>query len=184
MREQVEALEHHADPQADLALDPASPGGSIGGKSQAVDRHRPGLETLQPVEATEKRALAAARRPDDRRYLAGPTDRLTPLRTSIAPCHLTRSMTSIMLMPPPLLSCQGPESPSDHRENHESGRLIIIYMYDRGQSNSIAPPVLLARIEYSLVNSIRVMTEQTEVSLKRAMKSLVTGGSRSAPPGE
>ena len=51
-----------------------------------------------------------------------------------------------------------------------------MYSAATASANSIAPPVLLARIEYSLVSSISVITEQTDVSLNSAMKSLVTGG--------
>ena len=43
-------------------------------------------------------------------------------------------------------------------------------------ANSMIAPVLCARIEYCLVSSTTVITEQTEVSLNSAMKSLVTGG--------
>ena len=43
-------------------------------------------------------------------------------------------------------------------------------------ANSTTPPVLLARIEYRFVSSTSEITEQTEVSLNSAMKSLVTGG--------
>src|SRR5271157_6458361 len=73
MRKQVEALEDHADPQANLALNPGSLGGSIvGANPQAVDGDGPPLECLQPVETTQEGALATARRPDDRRHLAAP----------------------------------------------------------------------------------------------------------------
>ena len=51
-----------------------------------------------------------------------------------------------------------------------------MYSTAAARANSTAPPVLLARIEYCLVSSTSVITEQTEVSLNRAMKSLVTGG--------
>ena len=43
-------------------------------------------------------------------------------------------------------------------------------------ANSTTAPVLLARMLYCLVSSVTAITEQTEVSLNRAMKSLVTGG--------
>ena len=54
--------------------------------------------------------------------------------------------------------------------------LISRYKSAVSAANSSVAPVSLACTMYCLVSSITVITEQTDVSLNRAMKSLVTGG--------
>ena len=103
------------------------------------------------------------------------TLRVTPRSTSSVPCRFTRSRASIMRRPPPFAP-QRPSRRSDHRENHDNGTLIAMYRTAVAIANSITPPVLFARIEYCFVSSTSVITEQTDVSLKSAMKSFVTGG--------
>src|SRR4051794_22058031 len=70
VREQVEALEDHANPQADLAMDPRAGGRAIVGvNSQAANGHAAGLKGFEAVETPEERALAAAGGPDDHGHL-------------------------------------------------------------------------------------------------------------------
>src|SRR5271165_2342825 len=142
MGKQVEALEDHADPQANLALNPASLRGSImGAKPQAVYRDGSTLKCLQPVEATQERTLAAARSSNNRRHFAAPDrevhslqnlDRSVPLDQVV---HLDRAHATA-----PPFTPRAPNRLSDHRENQDRGKLIIIYRNETAKANSIAPP--------------------------------------------
>ena len=68
------------DVAADLAQQPLAAGLGLVGGERRVRRRAPALlEPLQPVQAAQERALAAARRPDDRRDLArAATESVTP----------------------------------------------------------------------------------------------------------
>ncbi len=65
---------------------------------------------------------------------------------------------------------------SRYDASRASGMLIIRYNSAVMAASSKVAPVLLRCTLYCLVSSITVITEQTLVSLNRAMKSLVTGG--------
>ena len=126
MREQVEALEHHPHSLADLSMDPMPfrrGRDPIGGEPQAVDRDPARLEPLQAIQAAEERALAAARWPDDGGHLA------LSDRQAHAPEDLDRTVPLDQInhfdhANTPPFSPLEPSRRSDHRENHESGRLI------------------------------------------------------------
>src|SRR5512141_732769 len=66
MRKEVELLEHEAD-LTPHRLQQARVGSRVGGGCQHAAAHADlaALERLKPVEAAQKRALAAAGRPDD-----------------------------------------------------------------------------------------------------------------------
>ncbi len=90
---------------------------------QAVDLHPARLEPLQAVQAAEERALAAARRPDDRRHLA-PIDRQADAAEDLhRPEPLAQVFDFDHASAPPFTPAIASRR-SDHRENHESGTLI------------------------------------------------------------
>ena len=76
VREEVEALEHHAEAGADaphvaLAVELAAAGGVVAVADQhVVEQDLAGLVLLEEVEAAQQRRLARAARPDDGHYLA------------------------------------------------------------------------------------------------------------------
>jgi hypothetical protein len=126
VREQVEALEDHAELEPDLPERPlARLAARAGVELEAVDRDRAPLECLESVQAAEERALAAAGGADDRRHLA-PRDRerdppedlegAMPLDQAIDVDHAR--------MPPfePAASIRR----SDQRENQERGMLMAM----------------------------------------------------------
>jgi hypothetical protein len=76
MREQVEALEHHAEAGADAADVPfaveLAPAGSVAAVADQciVEQHLAGLVFLEEIETAQQRRLARATRPDDGHDLA------------------------------------------------------------------------------------------------------------------
>ena len=96
----------------------------VGVEPEAVDGHRPALERLQAVEAAEERALAAARRADDRRDLAPGDPERDPPEDFQRPVPLDQAVD----LDHPITPFLGSASirRSTHRENHDSGRLIAM----------------------------------------------------------
>src|SRR5262249_324487 len=136
-------------------------------QADLVDRDGPVLEPLQAVQAAQEGALAAAGRPDDRRDFPAPDVQVDAPEDFQSPVPLDQPPDLDHHGAPPFASSL-PSIRSDHRENHDSGRLISRYRTDVATANSSTPPVLLARIWYCLLSSTSVMTEQTDVSLNSA----------------
>ncbi len=124
VREEVEALEDHPDEAPNRAEDPrAGQRRGLDAQAQAGDRHRPPLEGLQAVQAAQERALAPARRADDRRHLAREHSERYPME------HLQRAVTLDQVVHlnhahAPPFALEASNRRSDLRENHDSGRLI------------------------------------------------------------
>ena len=151
----------------------AGPG--VGVEAQAIDRNRARSNVSSPfrqrrnvllpppegpmITATSPRATASDHPAEDLQRSI-PLHQVADLDHSPAP----------PFAPPRLQPALRP--PREPRKRHAHPHVE----HRRRQRELQHAPVLLPRIEYCLVSSTSVITEQTEVSLNRAMKSLVTGG--------
>ena len=167
--EQVELLEDHAHPLPNLPELHFRRPLAVSSKRRCGSVLR--LKVSEAVDRPQKRALAAAggaEQPLTSPLLDHQRDASEDLELA-EPLADSRDLDHGRGLPP-----DAAPSALDHEDRQRQAHRQV--EEGRHQRQPDTAPVLLARMEYGLVSSTTVITEQTEVSLNMAMKSFITGG--------